>query len=107
MPHASYSSASASAAERACAGSPRNASVAAISRAHVDDHLGWMALPDGDYLVRERSPGEDTLDASNLDSATRLGKLAEQWGSITAAAHARGDDDFRPDLVRRLARGRR
>jgi len=67
--------------------------------AHVDDHLGWMALPDGDFLVRERTPAEDTLDTADLDSPTRLGKLAEQWGAIAAAAHARGDDDFRPDLV--------
>lgn len=65
----------------------------------VDDHLGWMLLDDGGYSVRARSPFKDELDTEDLDSMTRMTKLAEQWGEILATAHARADRDFDEDFV--------
>lgn len=61
----------------------------------VDDHLGTAALSDGKrYSVRERSPFKETFDTSQLTSLTRLQKLAEQWGALLAAQHARADRDW-------------
>lgn len=61
----------------------------------VDDHLGWMTLSDGAaYSVRERSPWKDTFDSASLDSITRITKLAEQYGDVLAAHHARADRDW-------------
>jgi uncharacterized protein (DUF2252 family) len=67
--------------------------------ADADDHLGRMTLADGGYSVRERSPYKDTFPGEDLDTETRLGNLAEQWGAILATAHARADKDYRPDLI--------
>lgn len=67
--------------------------------ADVDDHLGWMSLLDGDYSVRERSPYKDSFATDTLDTVTRFTNLAEQWGTILAAAHARSDQDHRADLI--------
>lgn len=61
----------------------------------VDDLLGWVALSDGKtYSVRERSPFKDTFDTTTLTSTTRLTNLAEQWGQVLAAHHARADKDW-------------
>lgn len=65
----------------------------------VDDYLGWLELDDGAYSVRARSPFKDELDTAELDSMTRMAKLAEQWGTILATAHARADRDYDADLV--------
>jgi len=70
----------------------------------TDDHLGWMQLNNiaekaGDYSVRERSPYKESFDTTTLTSAKRFNKLAKQWGSILATAHARADKDYRSDLV--------
>jgi uncharacterized protein (DUF2252 family) len=65
----------------------------------ADDHLGTMTLSDGVYSVRERSPFKDTFPTADLDTETRFGNLAEQWGAILATAHARADKDFRADLI--------
>ena len=59
----------------------------------VDDHLGWVVMGDGAYLVRERSPYKKTFKTARLDSMTRLTKMAEQWGAILATDHARADRD--------------
>jgi uncharacterized protein (DUF2252 family) len=67
--------------------------------ADADDHLGSMTLSDGVYSVRERSPYKDTFPGEDLDTETRFGNLAEQWGAILATAHARADKDYRADLV--------
>jgi uncharacterized protein (DUF2252 family) len=67
--------------------------------ADADDHLGRMTLSDGVYSVRERSPYKDTLPGEELDTETRLGNLAEQWGAILATSHARADKDYRADLI--------
>lgn len=67
--------------------------------ADADDHLGRMTLSDGVYSARERSPFKATFPGEDLDSETRLGNLAEQWGAILATAHARADQDFRADLI--------
>jgi len=61
----------------------------------VDDHLGWMDLEGCSYSIRERSPYKESFPTEELDSVTRLEKLATQWGTILAAAHARADEDFR------------
>ncbi|NVB42601.1 DUF2252 domain-containing protein [Pseudenhygromyxa sp. WMMC2535] len=65
----------------------------------ADDHLGWLSLPDGDYSVRERSPFKDTFPTEDLDSETRFTKLAEQWGTILATAHARADEDYLDTVI--------
>jgi uncharacterized protein (DUF2252 family) len=67
---------------------------------NADDHLGWLVLPDGSYSVRERSPFKGSIPLEELDTPARLRKLAEQWGSILAAAHCRADRDFDPAFVR-------
>jgi uncharacterized protein (DUF2252 family) len=61
----------------------------------VDDHLGWMKLTDGQtYAVRERSPFKETFPVKNLTTITRFTKMAEQWGQMLAAHHARADKDW-------------
>lgn len=73
--------------------------------ADADDHLGWLELPDlgevsgGMFSVRERSPYKESFPLDTLDSTTRLEKLAEQWGTILATAHARSDKDYRAELI--------
>lgn len=67
--------------------------------ADADDHLGRMTLSDGVYSVRERSPYKDTLASEDLDTETRLGNLAEQWGAILATSHSRSDQDYRADII--------
>ncbi|NEQ49442.1 MAG: DUF2252 domain-containing protein [Leptolyngbya sp. SIO3F4] len=66
---------------------------------NTDDYLGWMQfdIPNyagGYYSVRALSPYKEALDTTKLYTPTRLTKLAEQWGSILATAHARADKDF-------------
>lgn len=67
--------------------------------ARADDHLGWMALADGAYSVRERSPFKETFDTEDLDTDGRFTNLAEQWGAILATDHARADKDYRSDII--------
>lgn len=55
----------------------------------------------GYYSVRERNPFKATFDSTQLTSETRLTKLAEQWGMIAAAAHARASkNSFDAEFVR-------
>jgi len=66
----------------------------------VDDHLGWMTLADGNaYAVRERSPYKDTFPVEDLSTITRITKMAEQWGQVLAAHHARADQDWDPSVL--------
>jgi uncharacterized protein (DUF2252 family) len=65
----------------------------------TDDHLGWLELDGELYTVRERSPHKDDLALDDLERKGDFESLAEQWGAILAAAHARADDDFDPELV--------
>jgi len=65
----------------------------------VDDHLGWIALHDGHYSVRELSPRKDTLDTASLTEITEFLAVAAIWGKVLAAAHARADKDFDSALV--------
>jgi uncharacterized protein (DUF2252 family) len=67
--------------------------------ADADDHLGWLWLADGIYSVRERSPYKDEFPLDMLDTTTRFGHVAEQWGTILATAHARSDKDYRSDVI--------
>lgn len=67
--------------------------------ANADDHLGWLWLADGAYSVRERSPYKDDFPLDTLDTTTRFGNVAEQWGTILATAHARSDKDYRDDII--------
>jgi uncharacterized protein (DUF2252 family) len=61
----------------------------------VDDHLGWMTLEGGrPYSVRERSPWKEMFPVEELTSIARITKLAEQWGQVLAAHHARADKDW-------------
>lgn len=88
--------------EAACAGNMALRAVTAYKALgyRVDDHLGWMALSDGRvYSVRERSPWKDTFPAEDLTTITRITKLAEQWGQVLAAHHARADRDWNASVV--------
>jgi uncharacterized protein (DUF2252 family) len=67
--------------------------------AGADDHLGWLVLADGPYTVRERSPFKESFPLDELTSGPRFEKLAEQWGAVLAAAHARADRDFDSGFV--------
>ena len=73
--------------------------------ADADDHLGWLSLPAiadepaGVFSVRERSPYKEAFPVEILDTETRFEKLAEQWGTILATAHARSDKDYRDDII--------
>lgn len=60
----------------------------------VNDHLGWISFNGGYYSVRERSPYKETLDSAELNTASRLSKLASQWGAVLATDHARSDKDY-------------
>jgi uncharacterized protein (DUF2252 family) len=66
---------------------------------HVDDHLGWMQLSDGDYAVRERSPYKKDYPLDEIADDGELEELAGAWGTILAADHARADQDFDSALV--------
>ncbi len=66
---------------------------------HVDDHLGWLQLSDGDYAVRERSVYKKDYPLDEIGDADELEDLAGAWGSVIAADHARADRDFDPTLV--------
>jgi uncharacterized protein (DUF2252 family) len=66
---------------------------------HVDDHLGWMVLSDGEYLVRERSPYKKDYALDEIADHDELEDLAGAWGTLIAADHARADRDFDPALV--------
>ncbi|MCA9680823.1 MAG: DUF2252 family protein [Myxococcales bacterium] len=65
----------------------------------ADDHLGWLSLADGNYSLRARSPYKKAFPVADLDTVVRFSKLAEQWGTILAADHARADKDHRPEVI--------
>jgi hypothetical protein len=73
----------------------------------TDDHLGWLALSGDFYSVRERSYFKETLSIEKLNTKDRFISLAEQWGELLAAVHARSltdfnDDTKNPDLREKL-----
>lgn len=79
--------------------------VAAAQRAmHVDadEHLGSIFVYGHSYSVRERSPYKKTLNTAKLTKLKHINALAEQWGSIVATAHARGDREFDARLCGRF-----
>lgn len=91
------SPAAVSATEAACGGNMALRVVLAYKALgyRVDDHLGWLPLSDGSlYTVRERSPWKDTFPTEDLTTITRITKMAEQWGQVLAAHHARADQDW-------------
>ena len=65
----------------------------------VDDHLGCVTVDGNSFSVRERSPFKESFDTTVLTSVNRFTKLAEQWGSILATAHARADKDHNSAYV--------
>lgn len=66
---------------------------------NANDHLGCINTLGLSFSVRERSPYKKSFPLEDLDSKTRLRKLAEQWGVLLAAAHARADQDFSSTLI--------
>ena len=66
---------------------------------NVDDHLGWMHLEGGDFAVRERSVYKKSFALDELHHDGDLADLAAAMGRVVAAAHARADRDFDPELV--------
>lgn len=70
----------------------------ALSR-DADDHLGWLALADGTYSARERSPHKKTFPTGSLNRGKRFRRMAEQWGAVLATAHARADEDYRGGII--------
>ncbi len=83
------------ATDQASGGSPAGRVITAARSlsAAVDDYLGTMKIAGVTYSVRERSPWKDHLDTEILSSVGRLSKLAEQWATVLAYAHARADQD--------------
>ena len=65
----------------------------------VDAHLGCISINGQSFSVRERSPFKESFDTTVLTSVKRFTKLAEQWGSILATAHARADKDHNAAYV--------
>ncbi|MGF1526089.1 MAG: DUF2252 domain-containing protein [Candidatus Competibacterales bacterium] len=65
----------------------------------VDDHLGTLQVFEGAFSVRERSPYKESFETQDLDDDGDFAKLAAQWGTILATAHARADRDFRAGVV--------
>lgn len=61
-----------------------------------DPHLGHLRLGEQGFTVHERSPYRRRLDLAKLTTVKRAREVAEQWGWILAAAHARGDRDGDP-----------
>ncbi|HNB51839.1 MAG TPA: DUF2252 family protein, partial [Anaerolineales bacterium] len=57
----------------------------------ADKYLGWLPLPDGNYLVRERTFVKEAFPLALLIDADDYRKMAEQWGEILATLHARAD----------------
>lgn len=96
------SAAAVSQTDAACGGdTARRAALAYKALGYrVDDLLGWVTLSDGSaYTVRERSPWKGTLDTADLDTMARITNLAEQWGEVLAAHHARADRDWDASIV--------
>ena len=58
---------------------------------NTDDYLGWMRLPDGSYLVRERTFVKEAFPLKELTDAKDFKKMAKQWGKILATVHAHAD----------------
>jgi uncharacterized protein (DUF2252 family) len=56
---------------------------------NIDPWLGRLELKDGEYLVREKSPFEETLSGPMVEDGT-----AVQLGAILARAHCRSKDSF-------------
>ncbi len=52
---------------------------------------GWLTLPDGNYLVRERTFIKEAFPLTLLEDADDFRKIAAQWGEILATLHARAD----------------
>lgn len=72
----------------------------AFSAVYGDDiHIGWLELKGGSFVVRARSPFKGDVDLSDLREVQQWRELAEQVARITAANHARGDDDYDSRLV--------
>ena len=66
---------------------------------HVDDHLGWMKLPEGLFSARELSPAKDDVDPADLDTVALVKAFATTWGTILATAHARADNDHDSQVI--------
>lgn len=66
---------------------------------YVDDHLGWITLPEGLFSVRERSPAKDDVDTADLNTLALLEAFAAHWGAILATAHARADKDYNDKVI--------
>jgi uncharacterized protein (DUF2252 family) len=65
-----------------------------------DPHSGWLRLETGEgFTVHERSPFRARLALKKLTTLKRAREVAEQWGWLLAAAHARGDRDGDPERV--------
>jgi len=60
---------------------------------HTDVYLGWFHWQNVDYSVRVRSAYKKTFAIEQLNSNKALKKMAQQWGTILATAHARADQD--------------
>ena len=57
---------------------------------HPDDHLGYFNMDNKSFGVRERNPWKNALPTDKLKDVKRFSEMADQWGHILAAEHARG-----------------
>ena len=64
-----------------------------------DAHLGFLETPSASFIVRARSPFKGEVDQSDMRELSQWSEFANSLGQITAANHARGDDDYDSRLV--------
>ena len=77
----------------------RHATAYKALEVHTDDFLGYMALSDGSYSVRERSVFKESFEHTELADLDDYRQSATHWGEILAAGHARADVDFDALLI--------
>ena len=80
-------------------GGCRVAVAQAALRNNEDNHLGCLQVGAQSFSVRQRSPFKEDFDTTQLTSAAQMTQMCEQWGAIIAAAHARSDNDFNPNVI--------
>ena len=65
----------------------------------ADKHLGSISILGRSFSIRERSPYKKSLNLARLEEFRDFKEMAHHWGTITAAAHARADKDYKTDLI--------
>ena len=67
-----------------------------------DPHLGWLAMDDTWFSVRERSPFKNDFPTDKLTTAKGYRQMAKQWAEIIATKHLRAARRLNQDLDPRV-----